>query len=88
MFVVKDLSVFLKGIKEKGYNINCGPQRARSQSNSLVSFLYNIDVDFREALYNQNNYHVYQDNIYEHYYLPRQKFSYRNIHMNISNIKW
>jgi len=81
------LDLFLEGIRDKGYNINGGPQRYRSKTSSLKSFLTSVDIDFRESLYNHNNYHVMQGNIYEDLYLSRKKFSYKNIHMNISNIR-
>lgn len=88
LFATKDLDMFLIGIKEKDYVINGGPRKFRTEINYSKSFLSSIDVDFREALYNHNNYHIYQGNIYEDLYLPREKFSYENIHMNISDKKW
>jgi hypothetical protein len=65
LFVVNDLNKFLGDIRKKGYNINGGPQRCRSEINSLKSFLSNLDIDFRESLYNHNNYHVYKGTIRE-----------------------
>lgn len=85
LFVISDLNLFIEGIRDKGYNINGGPQRYRSQMSSLKSFLASVDIDFRESLYNHNNYHVMYGNLYENYSLSREKFSYKNIHMNISN---
>lgn len=41
-----------------------GPQRYKSKTSSLKSFLVSVDIDFRENLDNQNNYHVMQGNIY------------------------
>jgi hypothetical protein len=87
LFIVKDLDSFIKGIRNKGYNINGGPQNSRSKLSGLESNLANIDTDFREALCNHNNYHVIQGNINEGFYLSREKFSYVNIHMNIGNVK-
>jgi len=88
LFLVNDLNKFLSNIREKGYNINGGPQRCRSQTNSLNSFLSNLNLDFRESLYYHNQYHVDKGTIRENEWLPREKFSYRNIHMNINYIKW
>lgn len=65
LFVVNDLNKFLGYIRKKGYNINGGPQRCRSEINSLKSFLSNIDIDFRESLYNHNNYHADKGTIRE-----------------------
>lgn len=62
-----------------------GPQRYKSKISSLKSFLVSVDIDFRENLDNQNNYHVMQGNIYKNIYLSRKKFLYKNIH--ISNIR-
>lgn len=88
LFVVSDLNKFLVDVRKNGYNINGGPQRLRSQTNSLNSFLSNLDIDFRESLYNHNNYHVEKGTIFEDYRLCRDKFSYKNIHMDMSNKGW
>jgi len=88
LFVVNDLNKFLGDIRKKGYSINGGPQRCRSEINSLKSFLSSLDIDFRESLYNHNNYHVDKGTIRESEWLPKEKFSYRNIHMNIGNVRW
>jgi hypothetical protein len=85
LFVVNDLDLFLKGIRRKGYNINGGPKKYRTELNAQKSFLSAIDMDFRESLYNHNNYHAMKGYIPENYYLPREKFSYKNIHMDISS---
>lgn len=85
LFVVSDVNKFLENIRGKGYNINGGPQRCRSQTNS---FLSNLDLDFRESLYYHNCYHSDKGTISEKFLLPREKFSYRNIHMNINDIRW
>ena len=88
LIVVNDLNKFLGDIRKKGYSINGGPQRCRSEINSLKSFLSSLDIDFRESLYNHNNYHVDKGTIRESEWLPKEKFSYRNIHMNIGNVRW
>ena len=88
LFIVNNLSKFLSNIRGKGYNINGGPQRYRSQTNSLNSFLSDLDLDFRESLYNHNNYHVNRGTIRENERLPREKFTYSNIHINIGNVRW
>ena len=46
-----------------------------------------IDNDFRESLYNHNNYHADKGTIRDNERLPRERFSYRNIHINIGNIR-
>lgn len=88
LFIVSDLNKFLGDVRKKGYNINGGPQRKRSEINSLDNFLSSLDIDFRESLYNHNNYHVDKGTIRENEWLPKEKFSYRNIHMNIGNVRW
>jgi hypothetical protein len=80
--------MFLIGIKEKDYVINEGPIKCRLEINYLKSFLSSLDIDFRESLYNHNNYHVYKGTIRENDWLPREKFSYRNIHINIGGMRW
>jgi hypothetical protein len=88
LFVVNDLNKFLGDIRKKGYNINGGPQRYRAETNSLSSFLSSVDTDFRESLYSHNCYHVDKGTIRESEWLPKEKFSYRNIHMIIKGKKW
>jgi hypothetical protein len=63
LFVVNDLNKFLEDIRKKGYNINGGPQK--SKTNSLNSFLSSVDTDFRESLYFHNCYHVAKGTIRE-----------------------
>jgi len=88
LFVVTDLELFLKDIRNKGYNINGGPQKFRAQANSMNSFLISLDIDFRNSLYNHNRYHVESGNINENLIISKDKFSFRNIHMNMGNIGW
>jgi hypothetical protein len=80
--------MFLIGIKEKDYVINEGPIKCRLEINYLKSFLSSLDIDFRESLYNHNNYHVDKGTMRNNEWLPIEKFLYRNIHKNISNIRW
>lgn len=53
----------------------------------MTSLLSSIDVDYRNSLYCHNNYHVRFGTIGNIYDLPKSKFSFNNVHMNIGNIK-
>jgi hypothetical protein len=89
VFVVDNLSWFLYNIRENGYNINGGPQKFRSQTNSLNNFLSLIDLDFRTSLYNHNQYHYnVLGNLPENWVLSKEELSFTNIHKNLGNTRW
>lgn len=67
----------------------------------MSHFLMTIDTDYRNSLYNHYMHHMelqpkylsaYMINGYKlpgyEYLLPRSKFSFRNIHINIGSVKW
>lgn len=88
LFVVSDLNLFIKGIRNKGYNISEGPQKWRGQISYINNFLSYLDMDYRNSLYNHNRFHVNIGTIDPMYYLPRNKFSFKNIHMDLGNVRW
>lgn len=88
LFVVQDLSLLIKCIKDKNYIVNEGPQKWIGQINSISNFLSCLDIDFRNSLYNHNRYHIKNKNIDKRFELNRSKFSFKNIHMNIGNVRW
>lgn len=89
LFVVDNLSWFIGNIREKGYNINGGPQKFRSQTNSLNNSLSLIDLYFRTSLYNHNQYHYnVLGNLPENWVLSKEELSFTNIHNNLGNTKW
>lgn len=89
LFVTDNLGQFLQNVRNKGYEINTGPKKFSSQVNSLNNYLMCLDTDFRESLYNHNRHHVYKKGtIDKAYFLSRDIFSYRNIHMNIGSAGW
>lgn len=81
--VVKDLRYFLDGLKKLGYNVHRGPKNARNQLTASNSFLSALDSDFRNSLYKHHLYCVKNGHIPRNCLLPRSKFSYENIHINI-----
>lgn len=83
LFVFINLDNFIKNVEDKGYNINCGAQKLRGQIGCLSSQLNCIDYYFRKALYNHNLQH---GNIYR--LIPKDRFSFNNIHMNLGNVRW
>lgn len=46
---------FIEPVKNKGYNINAGPQAHRGRVNSINNFLSILDMEYRKSLYNHNN---------------------------------
>jgi hypothetical protein len=91
VFVIDDKELFINSIREKGYNINEGPQQWRGQINSINSFLNYLDTDYRESLYNHYNYHLCNETLpdYAKYYpLKKEHFYFTNIHQYLGNIKW
>jgi hypothetical protein len=88
LYIVDDLNFFIEKVKSKGYVINAGPQKWRGQVNSMNNFLTCIDVDFRNSLYRHNQHHVTIRSIDSKLSLAKSKFSYRNIHQNITGVRW
>ena len=88
LFLVHDLDKFIKGLKDKGLQVNCGPQSQRGENNSIINFLNCLDTDFRFALYNHHKHHTLNRNPKVKYLLDLNKFSFRNVHMNIGNVRY
>lgn len=89
LFIVKHLNSFIDTInKNDKIVVNKGPQKWRGQVNSINKFLSCLDMDFRNSLYNHNRYHIENNLIDRSYELKKTKFSFRDIHMNIGNVRW
>jgi len=88
LFIVNDINAFRKEAKKNGYDISEGPQKWRGQINSMSELLSSIDSDYRNSLYYHNNFHVRFGQVDIKYALPKSKFSFRNIHMNLGNVRW
>lgn len=88
LFIVNDINTFKNAAKTYNYDINEGPQKWRGQINSMSGLLSSIDSDYRNSLYYHNNYHVRFGQVDTNYALPKSKFSFRNIHMNLGNVRW
>ncbi len=87
-FIVKDLDKFILYVRDNNYNLNAGPQPLRGQVNSINHSLSILDMDYRNSLYNHNNYHCYSQYAPATLKLSRDKFSYNNIHMNLGGVRW
>lgn len=85
LYIVHNLKPFLSSIRDKGYGINEGPQKWRGRVSALYNKLSCIDIDYRKSLFNHNQYH-HQMSSYPS--IPREKFSFNNIHMNLGDVKW
>ena len=88
VFVVRDINEFVKKVRDKGFNFNEGGQKWRGQVDSMNAFLNSMDTDYRTSLFNHNNYHVINGLVSRKFDLDKSKFSFRNIHMNIGNVRW
>lgn len=89
MFVVRDINSFISSLKTNtNYTFNEGNQQWRGQVNSMNALLNSMDHDYRNSLYNHNQYHVKSGTLDMGYKLDKSKFSFRNIHMNLGNIRW
>lgn len=77
VFIVDNKELFINSIKEKGYNVNEGPQQWRGHINSMSNFLNYLDTDYRESLYNHYNYHLCNKTLPDyaiHYPLKKEHF--------------
>lgn len=55
----------------------------------MNSFLNNLDLDFRDSLYNHYNHHNVMGRTNQNFYLDRSSFSFKNIHMRgLGNVRW
>jgi hypothetical protein len=45
-------------------------------------------MDFRSSLYNHSLYHVKKGTVSHRFALDKSKFSFRNVHMNLGNVRW
>lgn len=87
LFIVDDIQLFVKKIKERGYDISQGPKTIRAEVSSIDSFLLSVDREYRTSLYNHHLHHMRRGCYENPLMLTREKFSYRNIHMNLGNKK-
>jgi hypothetical protein len=75
--------LFVNSIENRGLHINAGPQKWRGQVSSINNKLLCLDVDFRNSLYNHSVYHSALNKP-----IPKDRFSFKNIHMNLGNVRW
>lgn len=86
-FVVEYIERFVESVWKYNYNINTGPEKCRSQVNSINHSLSILNMEYRKSLYNHNNYQVVKGNLSSALKLNRDKFSFNNILMNLGGIK-
>lgn len=78
IFLVKDIESFKENLKK--YKLNGGPQKDRAKSSFLKADLYSLDTSFRKSLYISlilNNFNV-----------KPQDFTYKNIHINLGDVRF
>ena len=78
VFLVRDLDGLKKLLKD--LKINCGPQKNRGQINFSMANLTRIDTGFRKSMY------LYNNTIGAG--LEKRDFSFKNIHMNLGNVRY
>lgn len=88
VFMVESLEGFISKLKEKNFVVNGGPQSLRAQSDSLMNKISVIDNHFRDSLDRHNKYHYSVGNIGADKLIPPSRFSYRNIHQNLGNVRY
>lgn len=92
VFILEDLYYLVDCLNKYIYKgekkVSQGSQSWRGQINSMSNTLIIIDKDFRDSLYRHNQYHFEKGNIGNDKLLFRNKFSYKNIHMNLGYVRW
>src|SRR6202035_3835705 len=85
VFLVEDVNVLVKNLKDRGVVINMGPQSTRGYVNSMDVMLSYFDISFREYLCSnfKDEYNIYGDSP-----ILRKKFSYKNVHMNLGKVRY
>lgn len=71
--------------KNYNVNVNTGPQSLRGEVNSMNNSLSILDMQYRDCLYNHNDYHSKLCNRPK---LQRSLFSFKNIHMNLAGVRF
>lgn len=83
-----DLNSFISKLKQNNYIVNGGPQSWRAQSDSLTNKISLIDNHIRDSLAGHNDFHCRAGKIDSKRRIPVSKFRYKNIHINIGNVKY
>jgi len=84
LFLVEDLSSFIKSINDLGYKCNAGSQKQRGQVNYGHNILNMVDMEFRTSLYNHYSHHYYAGNTNVN--IPLDNFTFEYIHKNINRV--
>lgn len=85
IFFVSDITKLKALLEEKGFTCNQGPQQFRGQINSMFSALSIIDKQFRDSMYNHVSFH---HKIIYGYSMPKSKFSFKNVHINLGSSRF
>jgi len=99
LFMVRDLDSLLKLTGSKytivksnkklpKYIFSKGNTKLRAQPNSINGFLNSFDEDYRNNLYSHHLHQIRLGLIPYQCELPRSKFTFRNIHMNLGNVRF
>jgi len=93
VFIVSDLKDFTDQVKKTlDHEVNLGPQKERGSASYLSYTLSNIDRGFRNSMFNHNrayiDHMVHDRDIRDKSYLGKSCFSFKNIHMNMGNVRF
>ena len=82
-----DLGELLKCLTTLGLDVNQGPQSKRGEVNNMSNFLSHLDIDYRNSLYYHNRHHHHKNSL-TCSLIPRNKFSFKNIHVKLGGVRW
>lgn len=86
LFIVQDLEKTIKSLESLGYSIK---EAKKNQSDLLDAFLHSLDSEYTDSLYNLHYNLIRKHSIFHgSWLLPRNKFTFENIHTNIANRKF
>jgi hypothetical protein len=85
LFVIKDKDILIKRLKDMGYYVHKDYPDMKFQLNTMGGFLYNLDSDYRESLYNLYS-RNFASRLSSEYKLSRSSFSFNNLHYNV--VEW
>lgn len=85
LIICSDLDLLLTKLKIKKISMNQGPQDKRALVSKMINYLCILDMDMRNAMFYHQRYHSnnYLDkNIAM---IPRDRFSFNNVHNFLSD---
>ena len=89
LIICSDLQQLLVELKKKNVSIDQGPKGVRGFISRMDSHLCTLDTDIRNTMFYHHRHHYYKQTFIKVFDLiPRHKFSFKNIHMGMGNVRW